>query len=92
MTINGNGLEHTTQALNPQQIPSAWHVAADYDRVYGQSLPQPLHIEPVEGGFIITGYFAGSHRRCVVNGIPNLLKTLRSWWGEVKPAKPKKDA
>lgn len=84
MTVNGLDLLNQNQ----QQISGAWHSGADYDKAYGQSLPQPLHIEPVQGGFIITGYFAGSHRRCVVNGIPNLLKTLRNWWNEVKPTKP----
>jgi hypothetical protein len=72
---------------NPPLVASS-----DYLTTYGQALPQPLVIEPVEGGFILSGYFAGSRRRCVVNGIPNLLKTLRSWWGQVKPTKPKADA
>ena len=80
-----NGIDQ--QLISHQQI-SGVSPGSDYDKAYGQKLPQPLVIEPVEGGFILSGYFAGSHRRCVVNGIPNLLKTLRSWWAQVKPTKP----
>ena len=48
-----------------------------------------LTVEPAEGGFIVAGYFGGSHRRCVAATVPALVKLLRTWTEQYKP---KKDA
>jgi hypothetical protein len=46
-----------------------------------------LVVEPVEGGFIVTGTFPGvGHRRCVAATPHALVKLLRSW---MPPSKTK---
>ena len=78
--------------MNTDQLQNGNHSFLTPDFL-NQKVPEArLTIEAVENGFIISGYFAGAQRRCVVNGIPQLLRRLRGWWGDVKPAKPKAES
>jgi hypothetical protein len=46
-------------------------------------------VEPVDGGYIVSGTFpAVGYRRCVASSVPALVKLLRVWTGQPK----KKDA
>lgn len=51
---------------------------------YTQKAPTNLSVEPVEGGFIVSGYFAVGHRRCVASSVPALVKLLRAWSEQFK--------
>lgn len=80
--MNNNDIQ--TQLISTNGIGAA----VDYNLLAGypqQQLPRSLGIEPVEGGFIVSGYFAGTHRRCVAANVPALVKLLRAWSGQFKP-------
>lgn len=82
-------LANDAQALNPQAAINCGALVQQqaWDPFATQYFPQKtsLNIEPVEGGFIVAGYFAGVHRRCVAASVPALVKLLRSWSEQFKP-------
>lgn len=57
---------------------------------FAQQPPNGFSVEPVDGGYIVSGTFpAVGYRRCVASSIPALIKLLRMWTGQPKK---KKDA
>jgi hypothetical protein len=50
-----------------------------------------LVVEPVEGGFIVSGTFPGiGHRRCVAANPHALAKLIRSWTAQYQTPTPPK--
>lgn len=71
--------------------------AVDFLAAYPQRALTPsgnsFSVEPVDGGYIVSGTFpAVGYRRCVAASVPALIKLLRAWTGQAPATPKKKDA
>jgi hypothetical protein len=73
-----------------QQISNGYITEQMIGYAQPQAILPDLRVEPVAGGFIVTGTFPGvGFRRSVCATVPALVKQLRAWSAQFQAPKKK---
>ena len=70
-----------------QQDPHAERFAIGF----AARTPSNLHLETVDGGFIVHATTATGHGRSVTETPAGVLRLVRAWLGKIAPPKPSKE-